>query len=169
DPDDLPAAIMQARKLEPAVCRKHVESGFTVEVMAEGYEDVYRRALSMAPEPWLTGLDQAPIISQVLAGAGSLQCVAARGTRATEELTKLGTAHTVHAFDHDDLDGPRGGSYGMAAAAELGVPPGQVFKTLIAAVDGSMTVAVVPVAGQLNLKALAQAVGGKPAEMAEPA
>jgi glycosyltransferase involved in cell wall biosynthesis len=63
DPDDLPAAILQARQLEPAVCRKHVESGFTVEVMAEGYEDVYRHALSMAPEPWLTGLDQAPIIS----------------------------------------------------------------------------------------------------------
>ena len=62
DPDDLPAAILQARELEPAVCRKHVESGFTVEVMAEGYEDVYRRALSMAPEPWLTGMDQAPII-----------------------------------------------------------------------------------------------------------
>ncbi|HEX9527369.1 MAG TPA: glycosyltransferase family 4 protein [Streptosporangiaceae bacterium] len=63
DPDDLPAGILQARELEPAVCRKHVESGFTVEVMAEGYEDVYRRALSMAPEPWLTGMDQAHIIS----------------------------------------------------------------------------------------------------------
>jgi glycosyltransferase involved in cell wall biosynthesis len=63
DPDDLPEGILQARELEPAVCRKHVEAGFTVEVMAEGYEDVYRRALSMAPEPWLTGLDQAPIIS----------------------------------------------------------------------------------------------------------
>jgi len=63
DPDDLPAAILQARELEPGVCRKHVESGFTVGVMAEGYEDVYRRALSMAPEPWLTGMDRAPIIS----------------------------------------------------------------------------------------------------------
>jgi glycosyltransferase involved in cell wall biosynthesis len=63
DPADLPAAILQARELEPGVCRKHVESGFTVEVMAEGYEDVYRRALSMVPEPWLTGMDQATIIS----------------------------------------------------------------------------------------------------------
>lgn len=62
DPDDLPAAILLARELEPATCRKHVESGFTVEIMAEGYEDVYRHALSMAPEPWLTGMDQAPII-----------------------------------------------------------------------------------------------------------
>lgn len=93
--------------------------------------------------------------------------MAARGTRATQELTRLGIAHSVHAFDHQDLDAARGGSYGIAAAAVLGLPPGQVFKTLIATVDGSMTVAVVPVAGQLNLKALAQAVGGKRAEMAE--
>jgi Cys-tRNA(Pro)/Cys-tRNA(Cys) deacylase len=100
---------------------------------------------------------------------GSLRCVAARGTRATQELTRLGIAHSVHAFDHQDLDGPRGRSYGIAAAAMLGLPAGQVFKTLIVTVDGSMKVAVVPVAGQLNLKALAQAVGGKRAEMAEPA
>ena len=63
DPDDLPAGIALARQLEPAVCRKHVEASFTVEVMAEGYEAVYRRALTMAPEPWLTVQDQAPIIS----------------------------------------------------------------------------------------------------------
>jgi Cys-tRNA(Pro)/Cys-tRNA(Cys) deacylase len=95
--------------------------------------------------------------------------VAARGTRATQELTRLGIAHSVHAHDHQDPDGSHGGSYGIEAAVTLGLPPGQVFKTLIANVDGSMTVAVVPVAGQLNLKALAQAVGGKRAEMAEPA
>jgi glycosyltransferase involved in cell wall biosynthesis len=63
DPDDLAGGILQARGLEPAMCRKHVETNFTVEVMAEGYEAVYRRALSMAPEPWLTAGDQAPIIS----------------------------------------------------------------------------------------------------------
>ncbi len=57
----------------------------------------------------------------------------------------------------------------MEAAAALGVPAEQVFKTLIASVDGNLTVAVVPVAGQLNLKALAEAVGGKKAEMAQPA
>lgn len=93
--------------------------------------------------------------------------MAARGTRATQELTGLRIAYSVHAYDHQDPVG--GGSYGNGAAAALGVPPGQVFKTLIATVDGSMTVAVVPVAGQLNLKALAQAVGGKRSEMAEPA
>lgn len=63
DPDELPAGIALARELDPAACRKHVESSFTVEVMAEGYEAVYRRALAMAPEPWLTAADQAPIVS----------------------------------------------------------------------------------------------------------
>jgi Cys-tRNA(Pro)/Cys-tRNA(Cys) deacylase len=88
--------------------------------------------------------------------------MAARGTRATDLLTRLGIAHTVHAYSHD----PRQGGYGIEAATALGVPPEQVFKTLIASVDGELTVAVVPVAGQLNLKALAAATGGKKAEMA---
>jgi glycosyltransferase involved in cell wall biosynthesis len=63
DVEQLPDAIVQARQLDPRVCRKHVEARFTVEVMAEGYEAVYRRSLAMAPEPWLTAADQAPIIS----------------------------------------------------------------------------------------------------------
>ncbi len=62
DPDDLPLGIALARGLDPAVCRKHVEAGFTVEVMAEGYEAVYRQALTMVPEPWLTVADQATVI-----------------------------------------------------------------------------------------------------------
>lgn len=91
--------------------------------------------------------------------------MAARGTRATELLTQLGIAHTVHAYPHD----PRHGSYGLEAAAALGVPSERVFKTLIVTVDGALTVAVVPVASQLNLKALAEAAGGKKAEMAPAA
>ena len=42
-------------------------------------------------------------------------------------------------------------------------------RVLIADVDGQLTVAVVPVAGSLDLKALAAAVGGKKAAMADPA
>ena len=95
----------------------------------------------------------------------NVQPVAARGTRATQHLRTLGIAHSVHAYDRRDA----GSSYGPEAAAALGLPPGQVFKTLIASVDGQLTVAVVPVAGQLNLKALADAAGGKRAEMARPA
>jgi Cys-tRNA(Pro)/Cys-tRNA(Cys) deacylase len=71
---------------------------------------------------------------------------------------------TEHAYAHD----PGAGSYGLEAAAALGVAPERVFKTLLARVDGTLTVAVVPVSGQLDLKALAAAVGGKRAEMADP-
>jgi Cys-tRNA(Pro)/Cys-tRNA(Cys) deacylase len=89
----------------------------------------------------------------------------ASGTRATDQLARLGVEHTVHRYPHD----PRHPSYGQEASEALGVPPARVFKTLIADVDGRLTVAVVPVSGTLDLKALAAAVGGKKAAMAEPA
>ena len=57
----------------------------------------------------------------------------------------------------------------MEAAQALGLDPAQVFKTLLADVDGALTVAVVPVDRSLDLKALAAAVHGKRAVMAEPA
>jgi Cys-tRNA(Pro)/Cys-tRNA(Cys) deacylase len=87
------------------------------------------------------------------------------GTPATVTLTAAGVDHTIHSYDHD----PSHGSYGEEAAEALGVSPERVFKTLVADVDGALTVAVVPVAGQLDLKALASAVGGKRATMADPA
>jgi Cys-tRNA(Pro)/Cys-tRNA(Cys) deacylase len=89
--------------------------------------------------------------------------VAGRGTAATELLTRQGVAYSVHSYEHD----PRHGSYGAEASAALGVEPGRVFKTLIADVDGGLTVGVVPVAAQLDLKALAAAVGGKKGAMAD--
>jgi Cys-tRNA(Pro)/Cys-tRNA(Cys) deacylase len=87
------------------------------------------------------------------------------GTRATEALAKRGIKHSVHRYTHD----PRHPSFGQEAADALAVPPERVFKTLVADVDGALTVAVVPVAGTLDLKALAATVGGKKAAMAEPA
>ncbi|MFD8642888.1 Cys-tRNA(Pro) deacylase [Streptomyces zaomyceticus] len=87
------------------------------------------------------------------------------GTPATVALTVAGTPFTLHAYEHD----PASPSYGEEAAEALGVSPDRVFKTLVADVDGELTVAVVPVAGQLDLKALASAVGGKRAAMADPA
>ncbi|MEU3503627.1 Cys-tRNA(Pro) deacylase [Streptomyces hundungensis] len=87
------------------------------------------------------------------------------GTPATVALTVAGTAFTVHAYAHD----PASPSYGEEAARALGVSAERVFKTLVADVDGELTVAVVPVAGSLDLKALASAVGGKRATMADPA
>ena len=87
------------------------------------------------------------------------------GTPATVALTRAGVAFTVHSYEHD----PAAASYGLEAAAALGLPPEQVFKTLLAEVDGALAVAVVPVTGTLSLKALAGAVGGKRAAMADPA
>ncbi|MFJ4773853.1 Cys-tRNA(Pro) deacylase [Streptomyces uncialis] len=87
------------------------------------------------------------------------------GTPATVALTAAGTVFTVHAYEHD----PAHPSYGEEAAEAMGVSPERVFKTLVAEVDGELTVAVVPVAGTLDLKALASAVGGKRATMADPA
>ena len=80
-------------------------------------------------------------------------------------LTSAGIDHTVHSYEHD----PAAPSYGTEAAEALGVAPERVFKTLVADVDGALVVGVVPVTGQLDLKALARAAGGRRAQMADPA
>ncbi len=86
------------------------------------------------------------------------------GTPALTVLASAGVAHTVHSYDHD----PRSESFGSEAAEALGVPAARVFKTLLAAVDGTLTVAVTPVTGQLDLKALARALDARKALMADP-
>ncbi len=86
------------------------------------------------------------------------------GTPATLALTRAGIAFSVHAYEHD----PAATSYGLEAAQALGLPAEQVFKTLLADLDGALVVAVVPVVGKLDLKALARALAGKRAVMAEP-
>ena len=91
--------------------------------------------------------------------------VAGRGTTATVALERAGIPFTVHEYAHD----PRHESYGQEASEALAVTADRVFKTLIATVDGDLIVAVVPVEGQLDLKALAAAAGGKRAAMAEVA
>lgn len=91
--------------------------------------------------------------------------MAGRGTPATALLTRQKVSHTLHSYEHD----PRHDSYGLEAAEALGVVPERVFKTLLAEVDGNLTVGIVPVVAQLDLKALAAAVGGKRAKMAEVA
>lgn len=89
--------------------------------------------------------------------------MAGRGTPATALLDKQRVAHTLHSYSHD----PRHESYGLEAAEALGLVPGRVFKTLVAEVDGTLAVGVVPVTGQLDLKGLAAALKGKKAKMAE--
>ncbi len=87
-------------------------------------------------------------------------------TPAIVALAKAGVVHTVHPYEHDpssDL------GYGLEAAQAIGVEPAKVFKTLMASVDGHLVVGIVPVDRTLDLKALAHAVGGKKATMAEKA
>lgn len=95
-----------------------------------------------------------------------------RGTPALAMLTAAGVAHAVHEYA---VPGPAGARdrdvrprYGLDAAAALRVQPDRIFKTLVAEVDGRLVVGVVPVSGELDLKALAAVAGGHRAELAPP-
>ncbi|WP_278439747.1 Cys-tRNA(Pro) deacylase [Pseudomonas oryzihabitans] len=86
-------------------------------------------------------------------------------TPAIELLKKSQVPHEVLSYHHD----PKAASYGLEAAEKLGLAPETVFKTLLAASEKQeLMVAIVPVAGTLDLKALAQAAGVKKLEMAKP-
>ena len=86
-------------------------------------------------------------------------------TPAIDLLKKNRAEHRVHSYQHD----PKSASYGLEAAEKLGLDPARVFKTLLASTErNELVVAVVPVAGTLDLKALAQAAGAKKVEMADP-
>jgi len=90
------------------------------------------------------------------------------GTPALDILTAAGVAFTVHEYDHTASD-----HFGDETVAALGVTPERIFKTLIAGITMSgkpeLVLGIVPVSGQMDLKALAAAVGAKRAEMADPA
>ncbi|MGO1167695.1 MAG: Cys-tRNA(Pro) deacylase [Janibacter sp.] len=90
-------------------------------------------------------------------------------TPATRALAAAGVDFTEHPYEHD----PSSASYGLEAAEAIGAPPEQVYKTLLAQTDlprdHGLVVGIVPVTGQLDLKALAAAVGAKKASMADPA
>jgi len=87
-------------------------------------------------------------------------------TPAVTALEQAKVAYTLHPYDADH---PSERGYGEAAVAALGADPRRVFKTLVTRIDGALTVAVVPVSGTLDLKALAAAAGGRKAAMAHPA
>ena len=87
-------------------------------------------------------------------------------TPALDLLKKVRAEHRIHSYEHD----PKAASYGLEAAEKLNLEPARVFKTLLASSEkGELLVAVVPVVGTLDLKALAHAAGAKKVEMAEPA
>ena len=87
------------------------------------------------------------------------------GTPATAALQRAGIAHELHPYSHD----PEAVSFGLEAASALGRPPGQVYKTLLVDTGAGLAVGVVPVDCQLNLKAMAAALGVKKVTMAHPA
>lgn len=92
--------------------------------------------------------------------------MAAAATPALAALTRAKIPFRLREYDHDEA----AASFGQEAVDVLGQDAHRVFKTLIAEVDGKfLAVGVVPVSGHLNLKALAAAVGGKKAAMAEVA
>lgn len=86
-------------------------------------------------------------------------------TPALDLLKKVRAEHRIHSYEHD----PKAASYGLEAAEKLNLNPAQVFKTLLVSSEkGELLVAVVPVAGSLDLKALAQAAAVKKVDMADP-
>jgi len=89
--------------------------------------------------------------------------VAGQGTPATALLTRQKVKHRLHPYQVD----PETPNYGAVVAQTLGIDPQRVFKTLVTEVDGALTVAVVPVTGDIDLKALAAPAGGKRAGLAE--
>jgi Cys-tRNA(Pro)/Cys-tRNA(Cys) deacylase len=89
----------------------------------------------------------------------------ATGTPATKLLKSAGIKYTEHEYSHD----PNSTSFGLEAAEKLGINPNRVFKTLIANVDETFAVAVVPVNQQVSLKSLSRALNAKRASMADPA
>jgi Cys-tRNA(Pro)/Cys-tRNA(Cys) deacylase len=80
-------------------------------------------------------------------------------TPAVVAAERAGIPFALHEYEHE-----AGAAYGLEAAAKTGVDPARVFKTLVVSQDGALSVAIVPVAAQLDLRAL-----GKRAALADRA
>lgn len=87
-----------------------------------------------------------------------------KSTRATQSLTKLGAAFTLHSYDYD----PTAERIGMQAADALGIAPQRMLKTLMAEVDGKPVCVVIPSDKEVSMKKLAAALRGKSAKMMRP-
>jgi Cys-tRNA(Pro)/Cys-tRNA(Cys) deacylase len=95
----------------------------------------------------------------------------AQGTRAIDVARRAGVAHTVHEYAHDDRASLRAGGagYALEAVAALGIEAARVFKTIVVAVDGRLALAVVPADAEVDIKAVADALGGRKAAVAPAA
>ena len=85
-------------------------------------------------------------------------------TPAVAAVVRAGVGHKLHQVEHD----PGVTNYGREIVEALGADPARVFKTLVGSAAGALVVAVVPMTGDLSLKALAAAAGAKEATMADP-
>lgn len=86
-------------------------------------------------------------------------------TPATQALIKAGIPFTLAHYDYD----PNAERVGLQAAEAMGVSPSEVFKTLMADLDGKPVCAIIPSNEEVNMKKLAAALGGKSAQMMKPA
>jgi Cys-tRNA(Pro)/Cys-tRNA(Cys) deacylase len=89
----------------------------------------------------------------------------AKITRATQALDKAGYRYSVHTYAYD----PDASRVGLQAAEALGVDPGRVLKTLMAAVDGRPVCLLVASDKEVAMKRVAVAFSGKAAAMLKPA
>lgn len=85
-------------------------------------------------------------------------------TPAVAAAERAGIRFVVHEYEHDD-----GAPFGEEAAARLGLDPARVLKTLVVDRDGRLTVAILPVSAQLDLRALGKRSALAPAAAAERA
>ena len=82
-------------------------------------------------------------------------------TPAVEAAKRAGITFELHEYEGVEVGD---GDYATAVAAALDRPPGQLFKTLVAKVDGELAVFIIPADQQLDLRAV-----GKRAELAAKA
>ena len=80
-------------------------------------------------------------------------------TPATVAAVNAGVAFQTLEYELD----PRAESFGLEAAEKLGIPPDQVFKTLVVEADGEYLFALVPVEARLANRSL-----GKRVSLADP-
>lgn len=94
-----------------------------------------------------------------------------RGTRATDAARRAGISFTLHAYAHDPRASLREGGrgYALEAVEALGLDAARVFKTIVVAVDGRLALAIVPAGSEVDLKAVAEALGGRRAAIAPTA
>src|SRR5690242_10915807 len=121
----------------------------------------------------------APARCMVAAGGGNRRMAGAYptmppmgtgGTRAIDVARRAGVTYTLHEYAHDARstlhEGGRG--YALEAVDALGLDAARVFKTIVVSVDGRLGLAVVPADAEVDLKAAADALGGRRAAIASP-